>query len=206
MKYKNQFSKKFMDMFLKHTFKIYPQGWLKTLIWWTIDSKARTRKRIDTFLKEQLENPPFELELVASKLRGKDSDTTIINILKYVKGRTIYKSDLKTFKMDEYWATAKETWDKMVGDCDDFNSLIYILARLAGISQIAIWNILGDTANDYHYYCVYYSPSKGNFYAIDGTYWVSLQSLKTRPPFRLSPKKYTKIDYLFNEDYIYKPR
>ncbi len=195
-----------MNMFLKHTFKVYPQGWLKTLIWWTIDSKAKTRKRIDTFLKDQLKAPPFELELVVKKLRGKNSDTTIINILKYVKGRTKYLSDAKNFGKEEYWATALETWNKKVDDCDGFNALIYILARLAGISQIAIWNILGDTSNGYHYYCVYYSPSRGQFYVIDGTYWVSLQSLNTRPPFRLSSKKYTRIDYLFNEDYIYKPR
>ena len=193
-------------MFLEKTFKIHPHGWLKTLVWWTIDSKARTRKRIDTFLKDQLINSPLDLKEIAYKLIGNDYDETIINILKYVKNRTRYVSDSNNFKKSEYWATALETWNRKVDDCDGFNTLIYILARLAGIPQINIWCVLGDTTSGYHFYCVYFSPKRSKFCAIDGTYWVSFQSIKTRPPFKLTKTKYTEIDYLFNEDYIYKPR
>ena len=205
MEYKNQFSRKFINKFMNDMHDISDRGWFTTLFWYTIDSKERTRKRIDTFLKEQLDIPsPILVELSRQFLKYKNPDVRIIEILSFVYRNIRYVRDDRNFGMIEKWATAEETWLKKKDDCDGLNNLIYILARLSGISDLNLWCSIGDTAIEGHFWLEYLSPKTGQWYAIDGTAWVSLQSIPPRPPFILTEKKYQKRWFKFNEQATFK--
>ncbi len=207
MKYQNKMSKKFITKFMNDTHDITDRGWFSTFFWYTISSKERIRKRLDLFLKEQLDGPNLILvDLSKQFLKYRNPDERIIKILKFVYDNVKYVTDERNFGMVEKWAVAITTWAKKKDDCDGINALIYILARLAAISDLNLWSVIGDTAIEGHYWLEYLSPKTGQWYAIDGTAWPSFQSIKTRPPFRLSEKKYIKRWFKFNEQYIGKQR
>jgi len=141
-----------------------------------------------------------------AKRQTKSFDQRIIWILKYVHGYVSYANDKAVFDSNEYWATAYETLMKQEDDCDGINGLIYVLARLAGNPAIQLYCCLGNTSAEYHFWDLYYKPAHNKYYAIDGTFYPSFTSIKYRPPFKLSDKRYKKIDFIFNEDVIYKAK
>ena len=184
---------------------ITDRNWFTTFFWYTISSKERTRERIDLFLKKQLENPHITLRNLSKQfLKYKNPDVRIIKILGFIYHEVKYVSDKRNFGEVEKWASAIDTWQRKKDDCDGINALIYVLARLAGISDMNLWCVIGDANNDGHYWLEYLSPKTMQWYAIDGTAWVSLQSIPPRPPFRLSQDKYQKRWYKFNEQATFK--
>lgn len=209
----NQFSEKFILKFFSETFKdISNQSWYTTLFHYIIDSKFRTTKRLDSFLKEQIDNPHIDLVTVAKDLRFSclkpdgmvDSDKLIIEILKYVKTRVRYTTDQSNFGYTEKWANAYMVWKTKEDDCDGQNSLIYVLARLAGISDLVLWSCIGDTKDGGHYWNIYFSATMGAWYSIDATYYPDFTDIKHRITFNFNKNKYQGIWYCFNEQFILK--
>lgn len=205
MKYKNKFSEKFILKFMEDMHDIKDRNWFITLFWYTIDSKERIRKRLDLFLKDQLKEPINIILVDLSKqfLKYKNPDERIIKILKFVYLNINYISDERNFGAVEKWADALTTWMKRKDDCDGINALIYILARLSGITDLNLWSVIGDTSSGGHYWLEYLSPKTRKWYAIDGTFYSSFQEIKTRPTFKLSDK-YKKRWFKFNEQRIFK--
>ena len=205
MKFKNQLSKAFIKKIMTDMHEITDRGWFTTFFFYTISSKYRIRERIDLFLKKQLDNPHITLKKLSKQfLKFKDPDVRIIKILGFVYHEVEYVSDKRNFGEVEKWASAINTWLRKKDDCDGINALIYILARLAGISDMNLWCSIGMTAIEGHFWLEYLSPKTMQWYAIDGTAWVSLQSIPPRPPFRLSDKKYQKRWYKFSEQFTFK--
>ena len=180
-------------------------GWIQTIYHYIIDSKFRTAKRLNQFLNEQLTNPDPTLKTLALSLRKGDVDDTIINILRWVKKNVVYTSDTKQYGKNEYWATAIETITNKKGDCDDMNSLIYLLARLAGIGSSILDCAIGDVVGGGHFWVLYYSTTHNKLVAIDSTYYYNSKQIKIRQPFNLG-NKYKKIWYIFNENNVFKPK
>ena len=201
---------KFVTKFLNDTFKdISDRSWISTLFWYTIDSKERTRKRLDNFLKQQIQNPHPDLVEVAKQfVKYKNTDRIVIEILKYVHNRVKYKRDIDNFGKVEYWADAHLTWITKFDDCDGINALIYILVRLASAQIINnyFWCVIGDTKAGGHYWNLYFSVKTGKWYSIDGTYYPNFTGIKYRPQFKFSQKKYINIWHIFNESYIFKQK
>ena len=194
-----------MIKFMNDMHDVTDRGWFTSLFWYTINSKERTRERLDTFLARQIASPSATLvELSKQFLKYKKPDTRIIKILEFVYKNVRYVSDQRNFGAVEVWADAITTWLRKKDDCDGINALIYVLARLSGISDLNLWSVIGDAGGAGHYWLEYLSPKTMKWYAIDGTYWVSLQSMKTRPPFRLSDKKYQKRWFKFNEGFVFR--
>jgi len=194
--------------FLGETFKdISNRSWITSVFYYVIDSKLRMKKKLDVFLSEQLDYPHPDLVEVASELRLRfnDPDKLIIGILKYVKARVRYMTDRDNFGKVEKWAGAYDAWKTKRGDCDDANCLIYVLARLAGISDLNIWSAIGDASIGGHYWIIYFSPKMAKWYTVDATFYTSLKEISSpkvrynRVPFTLSRHKYVNIWYLFNE-------
>lgn len=203
-------SQKFLQKFIENTFKELPEdNWIQVIMWWLIDSKYRTKKRLDYFLREQIENPEPLLVEVAKELRKKSKtpDTLMINILKYVYGLVVYETDQKNFGYAEKWAQAIDVWSSRKDDCDGLNSLVYVLARLAGISNIVLYSVVGDTGSGPHYWTIYYSAKTEKWYAFDATYRVNLYPISEhREQFRLQNNKYESIWFIFNDEIILKQR
>jgi len=204
-------SEKFIIKFFNMTLQPETESWIRTWLRWWIDSSYRTQKRVDLFLKKQLNTYYPMLEELALSLRilkkGKlDDDATIVNILKYVTNKVKYVTDKKNFGKVEYWATAEETLEKGKDDCDGINGAIYILARLAGISSLKMYCALGDTTSGYHFWIMYFSTKRDRWFSIDGTFYPNFNELKRRNQFITHPTKYKSLDYMFTEDYCFRKK
>lgn len=196
---------KFVQKMMSDLFKPVSRNLVRSFFSYMIDSKFRTYKRLDSFLKDQVfNNDPVLFELAGQFRNIKDNDHKIIMILKWVREQIKYQYDNETYGMTEYWASAVQTYTNGVGDCDDINSLIYILARLSGVPSYLLWNCIGDVNGGGHYWLVYLSPNTGKLYPIDGTYWYSTISIKNRDVFKLTKSKYQKVWYIFNESIQFK--
>lgn len=193
------------------------RSWFKSSVDWMIDYKTRRKVKLTKFLKDQLENPNEKILKIIrdNKLNTGKYETRIIKCLRWVTQNIIYGSDVCVWGVSEYWATYDQTIMKRLGDCDDMNSLIYIMARLAGIPSYLLECAIGSTKSGGHYWTMFYSPSAGKmgtYYTIDATYYPSYMAIyyneKTekhfRPPFKYSEDRYRKIWYLFNENYCWK--
>ena len=194
-------SDKFTDKLMNDTFIDVGSVWYHKYIWWVIDSKYGKVQSLDRFLSEQLKNPDERLINVAKNFTG-TYNSKIIQILKFVHEDIRYLSDREVWNKNEYWPTAIKTLDKGTEDCDGMNSLIYILARLAGIPRWMIWCVIGKTAVGGHFWLNYYWS--GKWYAIDATYHPDMRPIAFRPEFKLNINTYQDIWHVFNETRVYK--
>lgn len=201
-----QFDKKLMDKVINAQFNTVSVNWFRTLYYYMTDSKFRTVKRLDSFIKEQLDNPDQELVELAESLRKKSPDDTVLNILKWTRDNITYMSDVKQFDKEEYWDKAIEVFHNRVSDCDGQHIFIYVLARLAGIPAFCLYNVIGDTPNGGHYWLCYYSTKHDKLVSIDSTYHPTIKPIKDREQFRLTETKYKSIWFIFSDIYIYKFR
>jgi transglutaminase-like putative cysteine protease len=195
----------FAKKLIEAQFDIKDLTWFQSIYYYMIDSKMRKSKRLDKFLKEQLYNPDQILVNLAQSLKDDTSiDNTIINILTWVRQNIKYKYDKLQYGKNEYWATALETIQNGIDDCDGQNALIYILARLAGVPSYLLYCCIGNTPVGGHFWTVYWSTEHHKLVSIDATYYPSLTPIKSRHKFKLSDNRYTSIWYVFNENFIFK--
>lgn len=201
-------TKYFYEKYLEDTVTdIQNREVISTWFWYYIDSKERTRVRLDKFLSEQLKNPDPELKKVSKEFKLLPYGEAIIEILRFVTKKVKYITDQRNFDKVEYWANASETWKLKQDDCDGINALIYILARLAGIPQYLIMNCIGDTKVGGHYWLLFFDTShNGKWVPIDGTLYTDYTSVKDRPDFNNLRNIYTNPWFYFNEDVILKRR
>ncbi len=189
---------KFYTKLLKvYNIKLLSDSFIFSSISWLINAKYRKYSKLNSFLKNQPIND--EILKLAQKLKNKNPDITVINILKYIKKHIKYKND----KYEE-WKNAIQTLLDMFGDCDDMNSLVYILCRLAGVHQFQLFCGIGSMSNGGHFFPLYYSTKERKLVTLDTTYYASVISVKNRDDFNdLSYHK--NLWYLFNEDICVKP-
>ena len=198
-------SDKFAKKLLKTMFEPVDQSsWYKTTVNWITDSKYRNYTRLDSFLQEQIDNPNTELLEEAQRYIGMEYDDIIVAILKDVKARVKYRTDNSNYGMAEYWAQASKTLGKGYGDCDDMNSLVYVLARLAGVPSFMLYCAIGDTNLGGHFWCIYFSPTTGLMYSIDSTFYPDVNPISIRRPFIINDDSYQNIWYLFNEKGVWR--
>jgi len=178
------------------------KGLIHTAFRYMIDSKYRKKVLISKYLEEQLVNVPADLYIQSRVLRGKTADQTIVNILKWVRKNYKYKRDKDNYGRLEYWANIRVIWAKKEDDCDGLNTLVYVMARMAGLSSDQLYCMIGDTPVGGHFWLTYWTPKLGKYgkvVAIDATYYPNNWSVKNRPAFRYSKKKYQNSWYIFNE-------
>ena len=68
---------------------------------------------------------------------------------------------------------------------------------------------IGEVDPEGHFWMLFFSPKRGKtgtWYVIDTCYHTDTSSIEYRVPFRFNEKRYKKIWYMFNEDYILKQR
>lgn len=204
-KYKLELREDFAVKLMNGMFKdISNQNFIIKWISRIIDSSRNKAVRLDTFLSRQLDNPSESLKNFAETFIGTNHNATILNILKWVKQHIKYTSDSVNFGKIEYWASTEETLSIRKGDCDDMNSMIYIIGRLAGIPSYLMYNVIGDTSLGLHYYLLYLRHDNGKLYSIDSTYYPDLRPFGFRPVFKLSDNRYKDVKYIFNENHIFK--
>lgn len=199
-------SKAFSKKIMESTFgKEYNLGFVRSFIQWMIDSKHRTYKQLDRFVAEQIENPHPDVVKTAKSFEGyRQYDKRIVEILRFVRSKVDYHSDQEVYGMGEKWAKAHDILRRGKGDCDDFNSTIYVLAILSGIPSYLLYNVIGEVREGGHYWLVYLSPDTGKLYPIDGTYYYDARFIPGRND--LSSVRYKKMWYVFNHNYIWKPK
>jgi len=133
-------------------------------------------------------------------------DKMKVDILKYVHNIFTYVTDMNNFGYVERWEDLSETIKRGKGDCENQNALIYVMARLAGIPSYLLWNCIGLTnTGEGHYWLMYFSPKKAQFYSIDSTFKPNKSYLEYRQSFKLGTD-YKTIWYIFNEEHTMKMR
>lgn len=218
-----KFSEAFMEkIFLSKFKKVSGESFFRSYVRWMIDSKYRTYKRMDLFLKDQIEyiyrqvdnhNKGLAYDAnavqafnISQELRhsSKDPDDLIVKINNYILKTVKYKTDDANFERDEYWADMLTTLNKKFDDCDGMNGAVYVMARLAGIHPINLYCVLGNTVAGYHFWTLYYSPGLDRVVSVDTTFYPNTKSVSQRGVFKISDGGYSSVDYIFNEEVIWK--
>lgn len=199
----------YIDKLLEIQFKkLDTRSWFRTIMYWIIDARYGKAKRLDHFLKDQLRDPAAPLIELAHRLRGRNPYDTVHRIERWVDINLKYETDKKNWKVTEYWATALETLNRGVDDCEGQNSLIYILCRLAGIPASNLYCCLGEIQKNLHqtsihYWLLFFDSRRSRFVKLDTTVYPEIKSIKRKKQFKLG-KTYKTIDYLFNETGIWR--
>ena len=81
---------------------------------------------------------------IMNNTKGDDYDAIAIKVLRFVKSYVTYVGDSVTWKVGEYWQTARETYDLRKGDCEDGGVFIYVLCRVCGIPANRLLLMAGD--------------------------------------------------------------
>jgi len=204
------FEDDFLLKFMNDSFKPMKGTFVETVASWITDSKFRKKMRLDYFVKFQIDNPSKEVFNESLKFQRYKFHIAIIEILKWV-AKFKYESDLDGQEMLEFWKLALQTLIDRAGDCEDLNSLIYILARLCGIPWYLIWNVIGDVYNpnmtedkEGHYWVMFFYPYTRKWYIIDATYKLDLTPIMDRVGYEPNPKRYINIRYIWNDKKVYK--
>lgn len=164
--------------------------WITKLVNYITDWRYRKLVRIKDWLKEQMSSLKLQdiiknnnlIDYVESdKYGNKLFDGLVRKILHLVYSRTVYQTDKTQYGVEEVWQTSIDTWNKKIGDCEDFSILILTLARLCGVPPNRIRLVAGDVEGGGHAW-IRYLP---DFYPInpvyiDGTYWVDLTPIPKR--------------------------
>ena len=129
-------------------------------------------------------------------------DELAIDILRFVKERTIYKGDMKVWKTSEYWQTARQTLDMKTGDCEDGAILILSLARLCGIPQNRIFLNCGYMINGGRHAYVTYRGDNTHNYILD---WCAYYDRRRIPGHKtVADTRYKKSWWFVNDGGAYK--
>ena len=178
-----------------------------------------------------------------------DENIVILACLRWVRENIVYQQDSHTWEVEVIWANAKDTltrWyvrkpkglevihvglDKPLnepsafraGDCDDVNSLVYLLARQCGIPAHKLYCICGSVLEGGHFWCAYKSDQYPlNWFFIDQCYWYDNTPIDNRNLFdidnenkitehasyggvyiKTQKNNYQKIWFVFNENKCY---
>jgi len=202
-----KFSKKASLKLMEIMFSKYYSNWFITTVNWLIDSKWRKYKWLNKWLEEQVRNPAKNVKLLAARFKGIPYDKRIVKIQEYILSRKSYVTDSVLFGKADYWQTTKELIERdFIGDCDDLNTAVYVLARVSGMPKYIIYNALVDTSSGFHYTAFYLSTTQGKVYSIDCTFFSQRGALKNRNEFTISFPGYTNIRFVFNEEYCFKQK
>ena len=101
---------------------------------------------------------------------GNDTDDLMVHINRFVHNRLTYKSDQEVWDLPEYWQTARQTYDKKTGDCEDGAILILTLARLAGVPSNRIFLNCGMMESGFGHAYITYRSNNGIEYILDWCY------------------------------------
>jgi len=192
--------KKLLDIQLR---KLEDLNWIETIVYWIFDSRYGKAIKLNEFLSQQIDNPAKEVMDLAVALRMGTPYETVSNIEAWAYTNISYKLDKYNFGIEEYWAKTIETIGIRTGDCEDYNSLIYVLCRLAGIPASNLYCCVGSTSSAYHFWTLFFDSKRGRFVKLDSTFYPEIKQIKDKKEFKLG-EAYKKIDYIFNETGIWK--
>lgn len=204
-------SSKFYRKLWQDILPVKGMNWFQSWYYYVIDSKMKTKKRLDKFVLDPLKSPQDALVNYGLKhiWDGSNESKIVIKNLKYVDSRVRYATDLSTHGRLEYWADPYETWLAREDDCDGKNALIYHLTRLCQVPSYMIWNVIGYVVDDNsgtgltgHYWLLYLDTDTQALYSIDSTYNKDFSEILYRKPFKLGDNGYWNIWYIWNEDMI----
>ncbi len=142
MVYSQKFMEKFGDIVHQEKKKYFLI--LKPL-YWVIDWRNRRKlTHLVSWINNQVVNASDDLIKLSKELKGNDDDKTILNILRWVNGNVKYVGDTEKWGTPEYWESAQNVYETKQADCESGSTLIFVLARLAGIPYYQLRMVAGD--------------------------------------------------------------
>ena len=120
-------------------------------------------------------------------------------IMSWVQDNIDYQSDVKTYKMSEFWALPTLTLNKGCGDCEDGAFLIHSLVLNAGISceKIRTYGglVVSETNAEAHMWTAYKRDTDDEWVVLDWCYYANKDAIADRKPM--------KDDIMYIDDYFY---
>lgn len=129
----------------EHVPSYIASGYVSGFVSYVLDYRYRKGTELKKWLRKQVSAPDEALVTAAKDIPNtKHYDEQVIAVLQFVQRKITYKSDKEVWDTPEYWATAAETWEKKVGDCEDGAILAYVLCRLKGVPADRLYIFAGD--------------------------------------------------------------
>lgn len=207
-----QFSEAFMKKFGNVVHQEKEKHWLTTRILYMIDWRTRATENLKVWLDNQIKDHKKKKGAVwkkAQEYKHMPNDKKATAILRFVNGRSRYRSDQQGFRTPEYWQTAQEMWDSKVGDCEDGAVLIYILCRLAGVPDTQLRIIAGMVYDPFtkkdagHCWVYYRADHNGMEYYLDWCYYYDGLGITRGRAMAWSLKKYKIVWWSVNSTRAY---
>ena len=130
-----------------------------------------------------------------------DHDRLVIDILRFVWGRTRYIGDHLAWNVPEYWQTARQTYDLKRGDCEDGAILLLTLCRLAGVPSNKIFLQCGYMKNGGGHAYVKYFGNNGVRYFLDWSYYYDKRRIPNHKT--IDDKRYGAVWWFGNDRGFY---
>lgn len=134
--------------------------------------------------------------------RSDTNDEKMYKIEQWVLDNIDYKSDLKNYGQNEYWALPTMTVNRGSGDCEDLGFLIHSLGLHAGVPHDRLRTYggfvkMGDNSYQLggHGWTAYKRESDDKWTVLDGSYYTTDEPINERTPM--------KDDYNYVEDFFY---
>lgn len=181
---------KFSDSIIKNkpeVFEYAQNSFSSFIINWCIDSKYRTSVKLSSWLKKQVDNPDQYVKDFAAMIKNdEDYDKQIIEILSTVHNLLVYETDQAHWDINDKWQLAGLTANFKKGDCEDGAILIYVLARLKGITANRLLIFTGSVNGGSHCW-LGYKPNNYplNYSFIDWCYLADLTAIEKRNKFSI---------------------
>lgn len=194
---------------------------ISNVIYYIIDRKYRKVVNLQRWLKEQVKAAEEHegIKAVATSLKGKTDDDTMLACLNWVTKRITYTTDQQKWNMTEKWEDVTDVYKTRKGDCESGALLMYCLARLAGVSESKVWIQCGSVNGGGHAW-IGYIPDEYplNFAFMDWCYWYKRYDMSIRNKFTISGQKiheyqsqgneiksnYYNLWFVFNENTSYR--
>jgi hypothetical protein len=114
---------------------VYGHSW-KEVIMYVLNSDFRKSVNLRDWLNEIVMHPSKNLLSVAKSISSMPNpDLQVKEVQNWVFKNVKYVTDGENWKMSEHWNTPDETLFNKSGDCEDGAILMYVLARLKGVSD-----------------------------------------------------------------------
>jgi transglutaminase-like putative cysteine protease len=206
-----RFSREFVDKF-PGVYDVVRHTWVTGSIYWVIDWRYRVAVSLVPWIREQVDNPSDELRAFCDDIpTGEDYDETALNVLSAVRRQAHYVTDDRQWSIPEVWSTANDSILSLIGDCEDFAIVIYVLCRLKGIPSNRLFIMCGGVLGGGHCW-VGYKPIHYpmNFVFLDWCYWFSSLPVDFRRKYYVVGKKihsdtpnnvYFDLWFAFNEEF-----
>jgi len=94
-------------------------------------------------------------------------DRVVMRAAMWAKYNLVYISDLEQFRLIEYWQSARETFYRRKGDCEDWAALLFYILKTGNVPNVSVWGSWPENSDSGHAYVT--APFKHGWAVLDSS-------------------------------------